>query len=207
MNRSSKASKSKAANLGWNRRWRSSYPPHRGMMSHFFFALGRRKRFGFAGQFTAGLTLVESLVAILILLTVISVVLQLMGSTAWLASQAERNDQAMHWIQADVENVKLKAREYEQNAFPYSSRCAGPAANSLAASFITDQLGGTGAVTQGPKMLGGANLVLIRTASYSTSSDPARVVQLSYTVTRQNDGDPIAEFEIEVVPYAAFKCP
>jgi type II secretory pathway pseudopilin PulG len=147
-----------------------------------------------------GLTLVESLVALLILMTLISVVLQLMASTAWLASQAERNNQAMHWIQADVEDVKQRARDYEKNAFPYSAHCAG-----LAAQFIAAELGAT--TTQGPKPIGGGNLVLRRTASNTTSPDPVKIVQLNYVVVPREGGPAIAEFDIEVVPYAAFKCP
>jgi type II secretory pathway pseudopilin PulG len=158
----------------------------------------------------SGLSLVESMVALLILMILISVVLQLMGSTAWLASQAERNNQAMHWIQADVENVKLRAREYEKNAFPYSSYCSQPPAASstgLAARFITDELGGTPTTTQGPREIGGGPLVLRRTATYASSPDPHKIVQLNYIVTPPSGGKTIAEFDIEVVPYAAFKCP
>jgi prepilin-type N-terminal cleavage/methylation domain-containing protein len=154
-----------------------------------------------------GLTLVESMVALLILLILITVVLQLLGSTAWLASQSEQKNQAMHWIQADVENVKLQAREYEKNAFPFSAQCAQPAATGLAASFITNQLGGSAPVTQGPKPIGGQNLVLTRTATYASSPDPTKIVQLTYTVAPQGGGTTIATFDIEVVPYAAFKCP
>jgi type II secretory pathway pseudopilin PulG len=158
----------------------------------------------------SGLSLVESMVALVILMILISVVLQLMGSTAWLASQAERNNQAMHWIQADVENVKLRAREYEKNAFPYSSYCTQPPAaadNGLASKFITDELGGILTTTQGPREIGGGPLVLKRTATYASSPDPHKIVQLNYIVTPPGGGKTIAEFDIEVVPYAAFKCP
>jgi prepilin-type N-terminal cleavage/methylation domain-containing protein len=154
-----------------------------------------------------GLTIIESLVALMILGIFVGVVLNLIVSTAFMANRSEQYNQAMNWIQADVENVRLLAREYEKNAFPFSPKCTQPTVSGLAASFITDTLGGAGTVQAGPKLLGGSQLILNRVSSYTTSPDPDKIVQLSYTVVPQGGGETIASFEMEVVPYAALRCP
>lgn len=172
-----------------------------------------RLRLQFAGQrvrlrwHEPGLTLVESLVAMMILGIVVGVVLNLIVSTAFMANRSEQYNQAMNWIQADVEKVRLAAREYEKNTFPFSGKCTQPTMTGLAASFVNEQLGGTGTVQLGPKLLGGRNLILNRISSFTTSPDPNKIVRLTYSVQPQGSNETIASFEMEVVPYAALKCP
>jgi hypothetical protein len=165
---------------------------------------------------------VEAMVSLVIMTTLLSVVLQLIVSAAWMAMQAEKYNQAMHWIQADVEAVKFRAREYEKNAFPYSSQCS--ATGGVAAGLLTDVNTNTPApktivsgteMRLGPKFFGGENLLLTRIANTTTNSNPNKLLQLSYAVHKSDGsnsapapiGNPIASFTTEVVPYAALKCP
>jgi prepilin-type N-terminal cleavage/methylation domain-containing protein len=154
-----------------------------------------------------GFTLIEVLAALSIITVLMATVMQLIVFAAFMVAQSKQYNQAMNWIQADAESVQFRAREYEKQASPFSSRClATIAADGLAAGFISDQLGGA-STTFGPRFIGGKNLMLNRTAVYSTSADPFKLLQLTYTVTPQSGGAPIASLTTEVVPYAAFKCP
>jgi hypothetical protein len=98
------------------------------------------------------------------------------------------------------------------NAAPYSTRCIAPptsADSGVAAGFLNDPSPGLGGadMTLGPKTFGGKQFTLTRTASYTASTDPYRLVQLIYTVAPEGGGDAIASVTTEVIPYAVLKCP
>lgn len=127
-----------------------------------------------------------------------------------LKARAEQYDAATTWIQEDLELVKDRASNYEKNAYPYSSKCnATSPANGLAAGLLTD-IGGT-PKTDGPRLLGGTNFILNRTADYANSSDPFRLLKLNYTVSAQIGSgvnpQPIVTLSTEVIPDAAIECP
>lgn len=125
---------------------------------------------------------------------------------AMFKARADQYDRAVTWIQEDLEFVVNRAGEYEQNAYPYSSRCsAASAAGGLAAGLLSE-IGGTPQIA-GPRTLGGKAFTLTRTAVYATSTNPFKLLQLSYTVTPLGGGPAIATINTEVIPDAALKCP
>jgi Tfp pilus assembly protein PilX len=153
-----------------------------------------------------GFALFEVLASVLIATIFIAVAMQALLLAALFKSRAEQRNEAVTWIQKDLENVKNQAKEYEKNTFPYSVKCsAATPADGFAAGFL-NSIGGT-PVTDGPRTLGGRNFVLNRTADYATSSDPFKLLKLEYSVSPQDGGSAIATLSTEVIPDASFKCP
>jgi prepilin-type N-terminal cleavage/methylation domain-containing protein len=157
-----------------------------------------------------GFTLVEVMVALMVAAIFVTVTMQALVSAAFFRARAEQFDEAVNWIQEDLEAVINRAGQYEMSATPYSTRCVTsptPAVNGVAAGFLNDTtgLGGTSA-TLGPRSVGGKSFTLLRTATTATA-DPYRLLQLTYTVTPEQGGPAVATITTEVIPYAVLKCP
>lgn len=151
------------------------------------------------------------MVSLMIAMVFLSVTLQVLVSATVFRMRADQFDGAVNWIQEDLETVIGKAGRYEMNT-PQSTKCTATSSNpgdGLAAGFINDTTQGLGgaSTTLGPKQIGDKSLVLTRTAAYSSSADPLRLVQLTYTVAPQGGGDIVASMKTEVVPYAVLRCP
>ncbi|NJK41381.1 MAG: prepilin-type N-terminal cleavage/methylation domain-containing protein [Acaryochloridaceae cyanobacterium SU_2_1] len=170
----------------------------------------RLQSFGFLRQSSQGFTLVEVLVSMLVAVIFVSMTMQALVTSAMFRIAATQYDEAVSWIQEDLEAVVRQAAQYETTALPYSSLCAAQtSANGLAASFINDSTGGLGgsSATLGPRALGGKYYNMTRTATYTDSYDPFKVLYVTYTVIPQGETRPIANVRTEVIPHGVFKCP
>jgi len=158
----------------------------------------------------AGFTLIEVLVAMIVAAAFVSMTMQAIMTSAAFRVVATQYDEAMSWIQEDLETVVNRAAQYEITAQPYSSGClATLSSNGIAASFLNDSVTGLGgaSTTIGPRALGGKYYTLTRTADFESSSDPYRLLSVTYQVIEQGDNKPIATVNTEVIPHAVFKCP
>jgi prepilin-type N-terminal cleavage/methylation domain-containing protein len=157
-----------------------------------------------------GFTLIETLVAMIVGSIFVAIAMQAIISAAFFRSRAEQYDEAVNWVQEDLEAVINHAGQYEMNATPSAKCVFAPisAANGMAAGFLSDTTLGLGGASAsfGPKQFGGKSYILNRTAAIA-STDPYRLVQLTYTVTPQGGGPAIAAITTEVIPYAVLKCP
>lgn len=157
-----------------------------------------------------GFTLIEVLVAMIVAAVFVSMTMQAIVTSAAFRVVATQYDEAVSWIQEDLEMVVNQATQYEVLTQPYSSRClATLSSNGLAAGFLNDTVAGLGgtSATIGPRALGGKYYTLTRTANYASSSDPFRLLNVTYQVTAQGESKPIAIVNTEVIPHAVFKCP
>ncbi len=157
-----------------------------------------------------GFTLIEVLVAMIVAAVFVSMTMQAIVTSAAFRVVATQYDEAVSWIQEDLETVVNQAAQYEITTQPYSSRClAALSSDGLAAGFLNDNITGLGgtSTTIGPRALGGKNYTLTRTANYANSSDPYRLLNVTYQVTEQGESKPIATVNTEVIPHAVFKCP
>ncbi|BDM79638.1 hypothetical protein AM10699_25060 [Acaryochloris marina MBIC10699] len=157
-----------------------------------------------------GFTLIEVLVAMIVAAVFVSMTMQAIVTSAAFRVVATQYDEAVSWIQEDLEMVVNQATQYEVATQPYSSRClATLSSNGLAAGFLNDSVVGLGgaSTTSGPRALGGKNYTLTRTANYASSSDPFRLLNVTYQVTAEGESKPIAIVNTEVIPHAVFKCP
>jgi prepilin-type N-terminal cleavage/methylation domain-containing protein len=157
-----------------------------------------------------GLTLVETLVAMIVGSIFVAIAMQAAVSAAFFRSRAEQYDEAVNWVQEDLEAVVNRAGQYEMNVTP-STKCVfapASAASGMAAGFLNDATLGLGGASAsfGPKEFGGKSYMLNRTAA-TAAADPYRLVQLTYTVTPQDGGSAVATVTTEVIPYAVLKCP
>lgn len=133
--------------------------------------------------------------------------MQALVTAAAFRGRAAQYDEAISWIQEDLEAVVSRASQYESSVLPFSSTCnATTAANGMAASFINNDLGGRTTVL-GPRNLGGESHTLNRVADFAGTSDPFRLIGLFYTVTPTGGGIPVATVRTEVIPYAVLRCP
>jgi prepilin-type N-terminal cleavage/methylation domain-containing protein len=158
----------------------------------------------------SGFSLVEVLVSLIILSIFIGLSMQAFMVAVILKARAEQKDEATNWVQEDLELVKYQAKEYEKNAYPYSAKCnATNTTNGLAASFLNDSVAGLGGASQtiGPKTFGGVPFVMTRTASYADSVDPFKLLQITYQVKSQTNGNNILTISTETIIDAALKCP
>lgn len=159
---------------------------------------------------TSGFTLIEVLVSMLVAAVFVSMTMQAIVTAAAFRVVATQYDEAVSWIQEDLESVVNQATQYEISTQPYSSRClATVSSEGVAAGFINDNvvgLGGT-SVTIGSRALGGEHYTLTRTADYMSSPDPFRLLEVTYQVTAQGESQPLATVNTEVIPHAVFKCP
>ena len=163
-----------------------------------------------ARQSISGFTLIEVLVAMLVAAVFVSMTMQAIVTAAAFRVIATQYDEAVSWIQEDLESVVNQATQYEISTQPYSSRClATVSSGGVAAGFLNDNvvgLGGT-SVTIGSRALGGEDYTLTRTADYISSPDPFRLLKVTYRVTAQGESQPMATVNTEVIPHAVFKCP
>jgi prepilin-type N-terminal cleavage/methylation domain-containing protein len=157
-----------------------------------------------------GFTLVEVMVAIMVSSIFVAITMQSIVTAAFFRARAEQFDEAVNWIQEDLESVIKRAGRYETDTFPrpFSSRCdAVNVADALPAGFISDAAGLGGAVvTVGTKSFGGKSFELKRTADYATSSDPRVLLKVLYEVVPVGGGVAIATTTTEVLPYAVLRC-
>ncbi len=154
-----------------------------------------------------GFSLLEVLVSMLVASLFVGITMQAIFAAAVFRAKADEYDTAVSWIQEDHEKVIQQAYQYEISVLPHSSHCgASLAANGMAAGFLTNGLGGQIA-TIGPRTMGGKPYVLNRVGDFANSSDPFRLLQLTYTVTPQGGGPPVATVNTEVIPQAVFNCP
>lgn len=182
-------------------RWRCSKKCGQGIQSH------RGKK---ADAFNQGFSLVEVLVSMLVAAIFVSITMQAILAAAVFRARGDEYDTAVSWIQEDHEKVIQQAFQYESAVVPHSSQCgATMAANGMAAGFLLDSVNGLGGktVTMGPRQMGGKTYILNRVGDFSNSSDPFRLLQLTYTVLPQDGGPPVATVSTEVIPQAVFNCP
>lgn len=157
-----------------------------------------------------GFTLIEVLVAMIVAAVFVSMTMQAIVTAAVFRVVATQYDEAVSWIQEDLESVVNKAAQYEVSTQPYSSRClATVSSDGFAAGFLNDDGEGLGGVSTsiGPRALGGKYYTLTRVASYTSSSDPFRLLNVTYQVTAKGENESIATVNTEVIPHAVFKCP
>lgn len=158
----------------------------------------------------AGFTLIEVLVAMIVAAVFVSMTMQAIVTSAAFRVVATQYDEAVSWIQEDLESVISQATQYEISTQPYSNRClATLSSDGLAAGFLNDNVVGLGgaSASMGPRAIGGKYYTLTRTANYANSADPFRLLSVTYQVTAQGESQPIATVNTEVIPHAVFKCP
>jgi Tfp pilus assembly protein PilV len=157
-----------------------------------------------------GLTMAEVVISMIVGAVFLTVLLQNIVTSAGFKVRGEQYDKAIIWIQEDLELVKYQATDYQKNINPYSTTClATNPANGFAASFINDAavgLGGT-SKTFPARQIGGKSLIMTRTATYTGSADPYKLLQIAYSVRSATNGAEVAALTTEVVPHAALKCP
>lgn len=157
-----------------------------------------------------GFSLVEVLVALMLLSIFIGLSMQAFLVAIILKYRAEQQDEATNWIQEDLELVKYQAQIYEKNAYPYSPKCsATDPTNGLAASFMNDGAVGLGgsSKTFAAKYFGGVPFTMTRSATYADSVDPFKLLKINYRVTSQTDGNNIRTISTETIIDAALRCP
>jgi hypothetical protein len=161
-------------------------------------------------QSEQGLSMTEVVISMLAGSIFLMVLLQNIITSAGFKVRGEQYDKAIIWIQEDLELVKYQATEYQKTINPYSTTClATNPANGFAASFINDAavgLGGT-SKTFPARQMGGKSLIMTRTATYTGSADPYKLLQLTYSVGPATNGTEVAALTTEIVPHAALKCP
>jgi prepilin-type N-terminal cleavage/methylation domain-containing protein len=161
-------------------------------------------------RLTAGFTLTEVLVSILVASTFVAMTMQALVTAAAFRAKADQYDAAVSWIQEDLETVINQASLYEREAIPYPASCSATAAsNGLAASFLNDSTRGLGGPTAtfGPKTLGGKSYILRRSADFATASDPFKLLKVTYAVAPQAGGSTVATVSTEVILKAVLSCP
>ncbi len=156
-----------------------------------------------------GFTLIEVLVSMLIVVMFMIIGMNLMVIASIFKARAEQYNRAVVWIQEDLESAIATAKEYEQNATPYSIKCNATVASSgLAAGLLNDPTGIGGTPKNfGKKMFAGRSFTMTRTADYANSFDPFKLLKLTYTVVPSSGGAAIATISTEVIANAVFKCP
>lgn len=163
-----------------------------------------------------GFTIFEVLVSLLIVTVFLAVAMQAVLIAIVLKSRAEQRNEAVTWIQKDLEFVKNQAKEYESNTFPYSVRCnATTAADGFAAGLLHSILGTPMSppplppptTTSVSKTLGGRNFTLTRTSIYDTPTYAYKLLQLTYNITPVGGDSAIATLSTEIIPNASLKCP
>jgi prepilin-type N-terminal cleavage/methylation domain-containing protein len=157
-----------------------------------------------------GFTLTEVLVAMMLSMIFLSITMQLFVAAAFFRARSTQYNYAYNWMQEDFEEVLNKANQYEMAVTPYSTHCnATNASDGLAASFLNDTVSGLGgsSVSLGTRNLGGLSYTMTRTGSYTSTRDPQKLIQVSYTVRPTGGGEVVAELDTEVLIYAGFKCP
>ncbi|WP_010472952.1 type II secretion system protein J [Acaryochloris sp. CCMEE 5410] len=108
-----------------------------------------------------GFTLIEVLVAMIVAAVFVSMTMQAIVTSTAFRVVATQYDEAVSWIQEDLEMVVNQATQYEVAPQPYSSRClATLSSNGLAAGFLNDSVAGLGgtSTTIGPRALGGKTI-------------------------------------------------
>ncbi|HCF25810.1 MAG TPA: prepilin-type cleavage/methylation domain-containing protein [Cyanobacteria bacterium UBA11049] len=155
-----------------------------------------------------GFALTEVLISLLIISLFIAVTMQATLIAAIFKAKAEQHDEAITWIQEDLEFVKHQASEYKKNDYPDIARCNATTANDGLAAGLLSTIGHTSnPKTIGSRILGGKDFILTRTAVYDTPSYSFKLLQLTYKVMPLSDNDAIAMLSTEVIPDAALKCP
>jgi len=163
-----------------------------------------------------GFTLFEVLVSILIVAIFLAVAMQALLIAVVFKVRAEQRNEAVNWIQKDLEFVKNQAKEYEINTFPHSVRCnATTSADGFAAGLLHNILGTPMLPPPAPpptttsisRTLGGKDFTLTRISIYDTPTYAYKLLKLSYNVTPADGGSAIASLSTEVIPDASLKCP
>jgi prepilin-type N-terminal cleavage/methylation domain-containing protein len=156
-------------------------------------------------QYELGFTLIEVIVAILILTAFITVGMQLLVSSVAFKVSAREKAVVTAWIEEDLESVKFRASQYID-----SSRCspgtiiaAGYAQGFRDAAVAANGLGGS--FTPANKIIFGENFQLIRIAN-PRSAVPYNILEIQYSVTSAS-GVTIATINTEIIPDAALQCP
>jgi Tfp pilus assembly protein PilV len=158
----------------------------------------------------SGFTLTEVLVAMMLSMIFVMITMQMFVSAAFFRAKSSQYNFAYNWMQEDFEEVLNKANRYEMAATPYSSYCnASDASNGLAAQFVNDASSGLGgnSVSLGTRNLGGIEYTMTRSGNYASTSDPQKLLQVSYSVAPAGGGARVAELDAEVLIYAGFRCP
>jgi Tfp pilus assembly protein PilV len=146
--------------------------------------------------------MLEVLVALMISFAFLMGTMNAMVIAAVMQVKAERQAQALYWIQQDLESVRAAADNFPDTS-PTSS------CGTLANAFTTASTGGLPAVSPSTQLLVNKSYVLERTSTAS-----GNVLQLSYRVGENNGSGTIAtttnsviaSLYTEVLPAAALSC-
>lgn len=150
--------------------------------------------------------LIEVLVSVLVISLFIAVTMQAFLIAIAFKARGDQRDEAINWIQEDLEFVKHQASEYEKNVYPYSAKCNTTVADNGFAAGLLNSIG-ISPINPGPRILGGKAFILSRNAVYDDFAYAYKLLQLTYTVTPEKGGSAIATLSTEVMPDAALKCP
>jgi prepilin-type N-terminal cleavage/methylation domain-containing protein len=152
-----------------------------------------------------GFTLIEVIVAVLILTGFIFVGMQLLVSSVAFKVSAREKAVATTWIEEDLESVKFRASQYTD-----SSRCnpgtviaAGYAQGFRDATSSANGLGGS--FTPVNKIIFGENFQLTRVANPRNVA-PYNILEIQYRVTSAASVT-VAALNTEIIPNAALQCP
>jgi prepilin-type N-terminal cleavage/methylation domain-containing protein len=151
-----------------------------------------------------GFTLIEVIVAVLILTGFITVGMQLLISSVAFKVSAREKAEATTWIEADLETVKFRASQYtDSSKCPGAAITAGYAQGFRDAAVAANGLGGS--FTPVNKIIFGENFQLTRTAT-PRNVIPYNILEIQYSVTSASS-IPIATINTEIIPDAALQCP
>ena len=156
-----------------------------------------------------GFSLVEMLVAMMVVMIFVSITMQIFVSAAFFRVRAEQVNDAYTWIQEDYETLLDLSKLYENSTSFPSVRCTATSpATGLASGFIIDNaLGTAGAMfSVEQRFLGSKEFELMRNLNYQNSSNPYKIVKVDYQVRSLFGGEMLAEVSTELILEAVFNC-
>ncbi len=166
-----------------------------------------------------GFTMLEVLVAILMVFGFLMGTLNAMLAATVMQIKAERQAQATYWIQEDLENVRAAAGSQAADTIKCTSAFSTSYAGALNTSTVipvikyetTDSapsysIGASVLVaTVTASSVAGKSYTMTRTTGGSNTNP--NLLTISYTVNNSGDPDAIATLYTEVIPAQALSCP
>ncbi len=165
-----------------------------------------------------GLSLLEVLVATMVVFLTLMGALQGVLYAAIFQVKAERQALASYWIQQDLENIQSIAAssvpsDNNKCTSAFTTSYAGASTNSLqaltqaviAGNYVSNSKSGTTVTTIGTRSLFNKPYTMTRITSGSDTNP--QVLTISYTVNNANDVSNLATLYTEIIPSAALSCP
>lgn len=138
-------------------------------------------------QHEQGFMLVEVLVAILITSVFVTVAMQGMVLATIFKVRAQQYTEATAWIQADLENVKYQASQYNDN-----TKCAANSSDNGYADGLRDAITGSPQtdtnVSEFSRSSRTSKPFIMRRTTTPSSTGPYNVLQISYDVSPTSGG-------------------